>query len=94
MGSKKEEQAFTIHGSVFRDKPGSVFLTRLLHRSVSTRDVLSRLSYTVKRENILVEDARTESVYVRRRRSMIHDTTSNYSYCCLLLSVILLCWYL
>lgn len=34
MGDKEEEQAFTltIHGSVFRDKPGSAKTTRLLHR--------------------------------------------------------------
>eukprot|EP00752_Nemacystus_decipiens_P010065 g8969.t1 len=32
MGDKEEDQSFTIHGSVFRDKPGSVKTTRLLHR--------------------------------------------------------------
>eukprot|EP00903_Cladosiphon_okamuranus_P014866 g13765.t1 len=32
MTAEEEEQAFRIHGSVFRDKPGSVKTTRFLHR--------------------------------------------------------------
>ncbi|CAM9496361.1 unnamed protein product [Ectocarpus fasciculatus] len=32
MSKALEEQRFTIHGSVFRDKPGSVKTTRFLHR--------------------------------------------------------------
>ncbi|CAM9943239.1 unnamed protein product, partial [Hapterophycus canaliculatus] len=32
MGNKEKEQSFTIHGSVFRDKPATVKATRVLHR--------------------------------------------------------------
>ncbi|CAM9266415.1 unnamed protein product [Scytosiphon promiscuus] len=32
MGTKEEEQTFTMHGSVFRDKPATVKATGVLHR--------------------------------------------------------------